>query len=206
MSSPITARETFTGRYVDLADPLPEDICLEDIAHHLSLLCRFGGSVRRFYSVAEHAVLVSHRVRMQGGSVDQQLVALHHDDGEAYLVDIPSPMKRALENTNGAGGLGRLNAKMDKAIFTALELPWPTFEPGTSDEHGPPSDPLNDPVIHDADRWALAVEANSLMPSRGKRWSQQYPGRVVTPSWWFGGLLPMHAKELFLKRHKELTA
>lgn len=47
---------TYTGRTFYPFDPRPEDICIEDIAHSLSNMCRFCGHVREFYSVAEHSV------------------------------------------------------------------------------------------------------------------------------------------------------
>ncbi len=51
--------QTYTGRMVSLLDPKPEDICIEDVAHHLAIVNRFGGATREPYSVAQHAVLVS---------------------------------------------------------------------------------------------------------------------------------------------------
>lgn len=71
--------------------PRVEDIDLRDIAHALSLLCRYGGHVERFYSVAEHCVLMSLAVEPQNA-----LHALLHDATEAYIVDVPRPLKRQL--------------------------------------------------------------------------------------------------------------
>lgn len=51
--------QTYTGRRFYPLDPRPDEIDPEDIAHALSLLCRYGGHVDRFYSVAEHCVLMS---------------------------------------------------------------------------------------------------------------------------------------------------
>lgn len=82
---------TFTGRYVDPFDPKPDDIVIEDIAHALSNLCRFGGHTKRFYSVAEHSVLCAMLV-----PGEHKLAALLHDASEAYLVDIPTPIKNRL--------------------------------------------------------------------------------------------------------------
>lgn len=78
---------TFTGKLVDPVNLTPEDVCIEDIAHALSNQCRFSGHVRRFYSVAEHSVRV-----MKKCSLDP-LSALLHDASEAYLVDLPRPLK-----------------------------------------------------------------------------------------------------------------
>lgn len=83
--------QTYTGRRYFPMDPRPEDIEPEDIAHALSLLCRYGGHIDRFYSVAEHCVNVSHTV-----APEHALAALLHDATEAYVVDVPRPVKRYL--------------------------------------------------------------------------------------------------------------
>lgn len=79
---------TFTGIYINVFNPKPEDICIEDIAHALSNLCRFSGHTVQFYSVAEHSIRVAELVEPQ-----HKLAALLHDASEAYLLDIPTPIK-----------------------------------------------------------------------------------------------------------------
>jgi len=81
--------QTFTGRQFWPLDPRPEDIVIEDIAHALSLQCRYGGHVRTFYSVAEHSWRVS-----KVCNEEDALWGLMHDAAEAYLVDLPRPIKR----------------------------------------------------------------------------------------------------------------
>ncbi len=54
-----TWMQTCTGQKVDPFNPDPDTINIEDIAHHLSMLCRFTGAVKKFYSVAEHSWLLS---------------------------------------------------------------------------------------------------------------------------------------------------
>jgi hypothetical protein len=83
--------QTFTGRAFYPMDPQTEDIDTRDIAHALSLLCRYGGHVTHFYSVAEHCVLMSESVAPKNA-----LWALLHDATEAYLVDVPRPLKSSL--------------------------------------------------------------------------------------------------------------
>lgn len=83
--------QTFTGSRFYPLDPRPEDIDSRDIAHALSLLCRYGGHVDRFYSVAEHCVLMSEAV-----APEHALAALLHDATEAYVCDVPRPLKRQL--------------------------------------------------------------------------------------------------------------
>lgn len=79
---------TYTGRQFWPLDPRPEDVCLEDIAHALSNLCRFNGHCRSFYSVAQHSVLVSENCVFA-------FRGLLHDAAEAYLGDMSRPMKRS---------------------------------------------------------------------------------------------------------------
>jgi hypothetical protein len=80
--------ETYTGRRFWPLDPMPEDVCIEDIAHSLSNQCRFAGHSRGFYSVGEHCVLMA-----QAAPAKCQLEALMHDASEAYLLDFPKPLK-----------------------------------------------------------------------------------------------------------------
>lgn len=74
-------------------DPRPEEIHIGDIAHSLSLLCRFGGHCAVFYSVAEHSIIVAEVLEMMGAEPVTVLAALLHDAEEAYLPDIPRPIK-----------------------------------------------------------------------------------------------------------------
>lgn len=83
--------QTFTGRCFWPLDPRPEDVSLEDIAHALSMKCRYAGHTKHFYSVAEHSVLVSRHV-----PAHDALWGLLHDAAEAYSADVPRPLKRFL--------------------------------------------------------------------------------------------------------------
>lgn len=83
--------QTYTGRAFWPLDPRADEIVPADIAHALSMLCRYGGHTRSFYSVAEHCVLMSMKV-----PAEHALWALLHDATEAYLVDLPRPIKRQL--------------------------------------------------------------------------------------------------------------
>lgn len=83
--------QTYTGRPFYALQPRLDDIVIEDIAHALAMLCRYGGHCHRFYSVAEHSVLMSRAV-----TPDNALWALLHDATEAYMGDLIRPLKRAL--------------------------------------------------------------------------------------------------------------
>lgn len=76
---------TFSGSKFWPLDPQPEDVNIEDIAHALSLLCRFGGHCKEFYSVAEHSV--------RCWRVLPALGCLLHDATEAYIGDLIRPIK-----------------------------------------------------------------------------------------------------------------
>lgn len=82
---------TISGRKIVYDDLKPEMIDINDIAHALSNICRFGGHINRFYSVAQHSVHVSELVPKE-----LALAALLHDASEAYLSDIVRPAKRML--------------------------------------------------------------------------------------------------------------
>lgn len=82
---------TYTGVTFWPMDPRVEEVDIEDIAHSLSMLCRFNGHIKSFYSVAQHSVLVSALC-----SPENQLWGLLHDASEAYISDMPSPIKLEL--------------------------------------------------------------------------------------------------------------
>ena len=83
----------WTGTRFHLYGDDPEEIQLEDIAHHLSMVSRFTGGLLRPYSVAEHSILVMKLVASNGGTAPEMLQALMHDSPEAYIADIASPFK-----------------------------------------------------------------------------------------------------------------
>lgn len=91
MKTPPGCTITFSGKVVDLFNPDPETIYLEDIAHSLSHICRWGGHTKSFYSVAEHCIRVSLRVPK-----GKKLTALFHDCEEAYWGDLIRPLKMLL--------------------------------------------------------------------------------------------------------------
>ncbi len=80
---------TFTGKYINVFDPKLETIDILDIAHSLSQQCRFAGHLPRFYSVAQHSVMVMRYMENE----ELKLQALLHDASESFLMDIPKPIK-----------------------------------------------------------------------------------------------------------------
>ena len=85
--------QTVSGRWVNPFHPDPSQLDAGDIARALANQCRFGGHSRVFYSVAQHAVIVSELVEQRGGDVEDVFAALMHDATEAYLGDMPHPLK-----------------------------------------------------------------------------------------------------------------
>lgn len=85
--------QTYTGRQFFACDPLAEDIEILDIASGLSKNTRYGGQCLRFYSVAEHCCHIC-----DAAPDPLKLEALMHDASEAYLVDVPRPIKASLTN------------------------------------------------------------------------------------------------------------
>lgn len=90
--------ETFTNKQYYFLDPKPEQVCIEDIAQALSMNCRYSGHIKEFYSVAEHSCIVSDKVLDLTGDYQLAFDALLHDASEAYLTDIPRPIKPHISN------------------------------------------------------------------------------------------------------------
>jgi len=83
---------TSSGKFINVFEPTPDMICIEDIAHSLAHQCRFGGHLPQFYSVAQHSIMCA----MHVSSDADRFAALMHDASEAYLLDMPSPIKARL--------------------------------------------------------------------------------------------------------------
>lgn len=166
--------QLYSGRKFYPMDPKVEDIDIEDIAHSLSNMCRFTGHCRSFYSVAQHSVLVSYLV---GGHA---LYGLLHDASEAYMVDMPRPIKRLKEMQP----FRDMEHKVMQAICKRFNLP--EQEPA---------------VVKEADTKMLATEARDLMGPLHPDWNQPVPPLPfkIEP------LPPKEAKELFINRYIELT-
>jgi uncharacterized protein len=84
--------QTFTGRQFFYGDPRLADINIVDIAQALSQQCRYAGHTKRFYSVAEHSVAVASRF----ADPELRMIGLLHDATEAYMLDLPKPLKDML--------------------------------------------------------------------------------------------------------------
>ena len=92
------AMNTFTGQIFDPLKMTKQDVCVEDIAHALSLVCRGGGHIRYFFSVAQHSMNCANEAAARGWSGRIILACLLHDASEAYIADIIRPVKPYLTN------------------------------------------------------------------------------------------------------------
>lgn len=118
MKKQIMYFHTFTGKKIPVTTkPLKRTfIDIYDISHGLSQLCRFSGQIKAFYSVAAHSLLVSEWVEFNGGTPKEALAALLHDASEAYLQDVPTPIKRLLP------AYYRIEAHFMRAIYRKCGL------------------------------------------------------------------------------------
>ncbi len=162
------------GRFYPLT-PRASDVNLDDIAHALSNICRFNGQCSTFYSVAQHSVLVSTIVCNRAA-----IWGLLHDAAEAYICDLPRPMKRA----PGMKAYNVAETNVLNVIAEALALP----------KEMPES-------VKRADIYALATEARDLMPNRDRSawaWLPAPLTDIITP--WS----PKRSYREFLTRARQL--
>ena len=130
---------TRSGKFINVFNPNPDDIVIEDIAHCLSMQCRFGGHLPVFYSVAQHSVMCSLMV-----PEEYALEALLHDASEAYLLDMPSPIKHGLTNYKD------VETALQKVIAAKFGIPL-----------------IMSDIVKAADNQCLLMEWNGMMISSG---------------------------------------
>ncbi|MCJ8333509.1 MAG: HD family hydrolase [Epibacterium sp.] len=120
--TPRAWQRMLSGRRLDLLDPTPVDIEIEDIAHGLAFVARWNGQTRGdfAYSVAEHSLLVEELFTRKHpkAPVKWQLAALLHDAPEYVIGDMISPVKAAV-----GPGYGELDQKLIAAIHLRFGLP-----------------------------------------------------------------------------------
>ena len=93
----MSAITLYSGKTMDVTTPQAEDINITDIAHSLSMICRANGHFKSFYSVAQHCINCASEAYARGYSKAVQLACLLHDAAEAYVCDLPRPIKDGMK-------------------------------------------------------------------------------------------------------------
>jgi hypothetical protein len=146
---------TFTGVAFFPLDPSADEVRIEDVAHALSNKCRFNGMVTRFYSVAEHSVRVANLLVSSGAARDTVLAGLLHDGSEAYLPDVPGPVKLSPVFRDVWGPI-------EERVQVAVNRAFGLSQPHIAHLH---------PSIKVADRQMLATEKRDLMNAAKYEWA-----------------------------------
>jgi len=167
--------QTYTGRAFRFP-PTADMVQMEDIAHALSMQCRYNGHCRRFYSVAEHSVLVADWLHAEYGDAHLALAGLLHDAAEAYVCDVPRPLRPRLS------AYGALEAQVETVIAEKYSV----------DQH--------DPRIKDADFRILTDEKAALMANEPEAWHLHPAGALGVAIRCWG---PNEAKAAFMRRFVE---
>ena len=173
---------TFTGKWFKPLEPRPEDVDIRDIAHALSLICRFTGHVLWPYSVSQHSIAVARLC-----SKNIAIYGLLHDAAEAYITDVAHPIKSTFHI--GERSFAEVEHEIRDVILRALKVPVP-------DGHD-----LTWARVQKIDKAIGVSESIQLMPHRLK-WGRNCrvepaPYKVEQWDW--------HDAELvFLKEFKEL--
>jgi len=167
--------QVYTGGKFYPLDPRPEEIFIEDIAHALSLLCRYVGHIKRFYSVAEHCWYVSERV-----SKENALWGLLHDATEAYLSDISHPLKYMPEMA--------IYKKIEKDVQKVICARFGLSE----------TEPQE---VKDIENRLLANETRDLFPKRHKDWHWKHKSLRKL---YIAGYQPQQIEKMYLDRFYEL--
>lgn len=178
-----------SGGYFDYADPQADQVTIVDIAHGLAHTCRFGGHADEFVSVAEHSVL-AHDLLARTCDDDLLLrAALLHDASEAYVGDVPKPMKPIL---------GAQFADLTDAVDCIIAGKYLGGEVDAGLFHCS--------IVKAADTRAMILEGARYMSSPLWDWAREddrglIPGDLAD---WNGALDPVKARELFLRRARGL--
>jgi len=165
----------YSGRYFDFDDPEGSLFDIGDIARGLSHICRFGGQCPRFYSVAEHSVYVSLIV-----PTEHALPALLHDAAEAFVGDMPKPLKVMCPDYQA------IEKRVERAVLDRFGVSLPL-----------------DPSIKEADIRMLRTEQAQLFRNADV-WTETH-GRTVVEGLKIVGLTPADAFNLFIDRFEVLT-
>lgn len=191
------------GGEIDLMAPDVESIHIEDIATSLSHICRYGGQIPRFYSVAQHCVLCSEHLDIVQGSPPLLLQkhALMHDAAEAYMGDIVTPLKRFMRFVLPHCVDGRsswLHCDFSSVEDGVLKAVFARFGMG-------PLSAMESGSIAGIDMLMALVEAKNFFPDeRWKTFVRPGLGAITLPDIVIEPWGPDLAREKFLNRFGQL--
>ncbi len=178
--------ETYSGQKVSFPFPEPRAIKIQDIAHGLSHVCRFSGQCSHFYSVAQHSINMTIELNKRGCGPRLLLLALLHDASEAYIGDMPSPLKRLIP------AYREIEKTVLQAIWNGLQIT-------------PPAQ-WEKAVIKRADELLLGYEAEALMRCSDS-WNQRYiKGKTLLSPKYFDYTQPEIIESQFLAAFNSLTS
>ena len=168
------AIKLLSGEFYSYTDPKSNKWTIEDVALGLSHICRYAGQVKKLYSVAQHAYYVSYCVPEEFA-----MDGLCHDNVEAFLVDIPTPLKRMLPEYK------KIEAQHEAEMFSRLGLQYPMH-----------------PEVHKADLRVFGAEVRDLQPAN-TNWDcligvEPYEAQITPWS-------SEKARRMFLQRYYELS-
>ena len=172
--------QTYKGGRFYLNDPKFD---IEEIAHSLSLQCRFTGHIKNFYSVAEHSVLVAGiTAHLEGDKFE----GLMHDAHEAYFSDLASPWKAVVPDYK----------KREKSLEAAMRKQF-GLAPTISE------------TVKKADWVALFIEAKNLLNGSLDGWEAPEGvkelaaelGKEIEPNCW----IPREAEKMFLQVYNAIS-
>ena len=194
MSQKRAWQRMLSGRRLDLLDPTPVDIEVEDIAHGLAFVARWNGQTKGdfAYSVAEHSLLVETLfTRMQpSASVKWRLAALLHDAPEYVIGDMISPVKAAV-----GSGYGELDDRLTAAIHIRFGLP--AAIPATIKKQIKKADNISARLEAEQIAGFTSAEADQLFGKLNPDVSQGLAIRLRPP---------LEARNEFTERHATLLA
>jgi 5'-nucleotidase len=186
--------QTASGRKFYPLEPSPDDVELVDVAHGLAFTCRYGGHTKRYYSVAEHCVLVSEVIerdaRASGMPPDFvraiALEALLHDSAEAYVGDMVRPLKHQPEMIE----FRNAEARIEDCVRAAFKIE---------------STEQSRKVIKIVDDRILVDEITALMPNPGMYLETDTLRGVEPIGVHVMGWSPEMAQRRFIERYRELA-
>ena len=183
MQEPKNWIQTYSGAPFDFDNPEGHYFNVMDFAHALSMLCRYNGHTKRFYSVGEHLIRCSNLVPEKFA-----FEALMHDVSEAYMSDMPRPLKNIM------GEYKTLEVRIETAIAKQFNLPVPMS-----------------PEVKECDNKILLIEREILMNDAPFPWNHYGTTPYTRTEFWNSMLnvsayTPDIVESKFINRFNELSA